>query len=236
MIGPRKAANRDGKLPHGSRGIPGLVVLVALLAGLACALIIVPGDAQASPGYACNNNPCSEERKAYVERSARRVCALSRALTRLTTLKARKVQQLAALVGRLNACRARGPWRCQFHARQVWGMNRRIAALQRRIDALVRRTSASCRSSLPNGAPGNPPTCEETEASKYCPLADEQQAQQSLQQRCADLEAEKAQQALCVNCIDPDALAASSWQPGDFSRLAAGSVSLCEPKSEGSAS
>jgi hypothetical protein len=127
MIHQRKAANRNRKFIHGSHGIAYLALSVALWAGLASFVIPFPREAKASPGYACDNDPCSEERKRYVENSARRACALSNALGRLIRQKQREQRRLAALNAQLNRCRARGRGHCLYLVAQVIGMNRRIA-------------------------------------------------------------------------------------------------------------
>ncbi len=232
MERPRNAAKLVETGMRRSRGTLCRLVCRAFSVCLVCSVLVFAGDAKASRGYACNDKPCSDERKTYVENSARRACALSRALDRALKRKAREEQMLADLVARLNRCLARRRGHCQYLALRVMGMNRRIAATQRSINSLVARAQASCRVSLPNGVPGNPPTCEETEASNYCPIANEQQALQSLQQRCADLEAEKLQQALCDNCNNQNIIVAASLGSGNFAQLAAGVPSVCDPSFE----
>lgn len=228
MIRPLKAADRNAKLIHYPGGISCAALAVAVWTALLACVVALPSEAKASPGYACDDNPCAEGRKRYVENSARRACALSNALGRLLRQKGREQRRLAALNAQLNRCRARRRGHCQYLLMQVLGMNRQIGRTQARINRVLARTNGACRASLPNGLPGNPPTCEEAEASRYCPVTDEQQARQSLQQRCADLEAEKAQQALCVNCIDPNIIAAAAAGTGEYGRLAQTTAPMCD--------
>lgn len=169
---------------------------------------LLPGigvaPAHASSGYACFDQPCSEERKDYVDRWRRQVCAHASSLKTLLRRKERGQRVRADILARLNRCLARHPRRpglCSDHARRLRNIDQSLADIQRRIDRLVARLRRSCNASLPNGVAGNPATCEEQEAGKYCPITDEQQALQSLQRRCADLEAEDAaQDAMCERC------------------------------------
>jgi hypothetical protein len=180
---------------------------------------IVSGTAYASNGYACYDKPCSEERKDYVDRWVGRACAFSRSLKRLLERKARGELTRAEIVDRLNRCLARNPGRarrCAFHTRRLRGIDSTLRDIQRRLDRIVARLQASCNSSLPGGIAGNPPTCEEQEALRYCPIADAQQAQRSMEQRCADLRAEQAQQAVCGQCVNPRQLIAAASHSDDL--------------------
>jgi hypothetical protein len=205
------------------------VITCAILAGVFAGGL---QEAKASPGYACNDQPCSDARKSYVDRSARIACVLSRKINRLIVRKARQKRQRDEIADLLNHCLARRARRCYWLRLRLFAMNRQIGNTQREIDAVVARAQGACRVSLPNGVPGNPASCEEQEASKYCPIANQQQAQQSLQQRCADLEAEKARQAVECNpdnCLDTGAIAAAGLEAGDLARLGAGARPTCVP-------
>ena len=176
------------------------------LFSLAVLCNLIPA-AHATPGYACYDQPCAEARKDYVDRWQRQVCAHASSLKTLLRRKTRSAQVRAEIVARLNRCLARNPGRvgaCAFHARRLRSIDRSLADLQRRIDRLVVRLQRSCAASLPNGVPGVPPTCEEQEAGKYCPINGEEQALQSLERRCNDLKAEKLiQDGLCNRCVIP---------------------------------
>jgi hypothetical protein len=179
--------------------------------------------AYASSGYACFDQPCSQERQDYVDRWERRVCSHSRMLESLLRRKARGQNTRAQILGRLNRCLAlnpQRPGRCTFHARRLRNIDSTLSDIQRRIDRLVARLQGACNASLPPRAPGNAPTCEEREAVLYCPIGNEQQAQQSVQRRCADLRAEKARQALCGNCVAPDAFVAAAARSAEVMRMA----------------
>jgi hypothetical protein len=200
-----------------------LGVQVALVLGALWFSPQLVKTADASSGYACYDQPCSEERKEYVDRWKGRVCAYSRSLNSLLRRKAGGQRTRTEILNRLNRCLARNPMRsgrCAYHSRRLRAIDRTLGDIQRRIDRLVARLQASCSVSLPNGVPGNQANCEEREALQYCPIANEQDAQRSLQQRCADLEAEKAQQALCGNCVNPNVLTAAASHSDELWMLA----------------
>lgn len=205
-------------------------LFVAVLLGFVCSRVNL---AHASGGYACYDKPCSDERKEYVKRWEGRVCAYSRALKNLLRRKARGQRTRDEVLDRLNRClarHARRPALCSHHARRLRAINQTLSEIQRRLNRLVARLQASCDVSLPNGVAGNPPTCEEQEASKYCPIADEAQADRSMEQRCADLRDEKAAQAVCKACRDPgQPIAAASGSKGWGDQLA-GARPTCAPR------
>ena len=181
--------------------------------------LIVGGTAYASNRYACYDKPCSQERKDYVDRWVGRACSFARSLKTLSQRKTRGERTRAEIVDRLNRCLARHPGRpgrCVFHVRRLRAIDQSLQGIQRRLDRIVARLQASCNASLPGGIAGNPPTCEEQEALRYCPIADEQQAQTAMEQRCADLRAEKAQQAVCGNCVNPNVLIAAASYSDDL--------------------
>jgi len=198
--------------------------VVLLLSGIT-SLVPVQRSAHATNGYACNDNPCAEARIEYVERWVRRACALARALEAQINRRDRAQNTVDNLEARLNQClirHVRRPRLCNDLRRRLQRVTQNLRYRQQIVDRTVARLRNSCNASLPNGVPGNPPSCEEKEAMKYCPITSEQQALASIQARCADLKAEKTDQALCAVCVDPNLpVAAAVSARGGWNTLAA---------------
>lgn len=187
-----------------------LVVLGLIVFSLT---VVSPAFAGRRIPYACNSDICSPEREEYRKRAMGMACSAERRLNRLITRLDRKKRDLQDTEQQLRTCLLnprRNLLGCPFLYRRVLGLTVVIRLIQAQINAMVRQISASCDSSFPvPGRRRNPTQCEQTEASKYCPVATVAQALLSVSQRCTDLRIEAGNALLNCNpgCIAPPNLA-----------------------------
>jgi hypothetical protein len=185
-----------------------LFLAIALVIQLSAVQDVYAGP----PPYACDDDKCTDERKAYARYWKGKACDLAKSLKRLLERKARLLQRKAQVEARLNNClrRARNnPYiTCTHLQTRLNGILTNLQKVQFFIDRKLMRLQFQCNYSVPAGFP-NPvnPTCQELEAARYCPIFGERDGLAKIQKRCDALTAEVENQAFCPACKNPLVLA-----------------------------
>jgi ferredoxin-like protein FixX len=183
--------------------------------------------------FVCGTDKCDPKRRAYVGKSKRWACSISRALKRaigrLEALK-RALQREKDAKARCIRNNPRRPRVCNWRNRNIRIYERAIQKQQAKLDKIFNRVKFQCDSSLPHPHIPDPNNCEQMEAAKYCPVNSPQDAYDKTKKRCDDMTAEEFDAEItCGNivCLKPAHIAHVESKFPSLSSLAA-NIPTCE--------